>query len=111
MATELRYSRPRSSAPEREFAQIFDREIAPHIRSLETQRVEGRAGFITTAIACAAGVSMLLYVLWPLNPGWAAVAALVAAVMGLHLLGSQHRRFATASATWSCRRSAGRSAI
>jgi hypothetical protein len=93
MATALSSSHARPDAPDREFARIFEREIAPHVKAMDGERIEGRARLITTAIAFAAGVPMLLYVLWPLDRGWAAVAAFVAAVIGLKVLDGQQRHF------------------
>jgi hypothetical protein len=55
-------------------AEFFQREIAPRIGSFEAERVEARARFITTAIAFAAAIPTLLYVIWPLDPGWAVLA-------------------------------------
>jgi len=93
MATALHASDPGSSAPDRGLEKLFRREIAPHVKALEAARIEGRAGFITTAIAFAAGSAFLLYVMWPLDPGWAALAAVVALAVGVKVLGSQARRF------------------
>ena len=91
MATALRSSR--SVAPDWDLEKLFRREIAPHVKALEAARVEGRARFLTTAIAFAAGSALLLYVMWPLDPGWAALAAVVALAVGVKVLGSQARRF------------------
>jgi hypothetical protein len=93
MATALCSSPTGSSAPDRELAWIFEREIAPHIRGLETERAEGRARFITTAIAFAAAIPVLLYVIWPLDPGWALLAAAVPLAVGVTVLRSQQRKF------------------
>jgi hypothetical protein len=91
MATALHASR--SSAPDWDLEKLFRREIAPHVEALEAERVERRARFITTAIAFAAGSMLLLYVLWPLERGWAAIAAVIALAVGLHVLGRQQRQF------------------
>jgi hypothetical protein len=91
MATALHSSR--SVAPDRDLEKLFRREIAPHLGPLEAERVERRARFVTTAIAIAAGGMLLLYVLWPLDPGWAAIAALITLAVGLQVLGRQQRQF------------------
>jgi hypothetical protein len=76
-----------------QFARLFRREIAPHVPSLEAERVQGRARFITTAIAFACGIPMVLYVLWPLEPVYAGVAGILMLALGLHMLGAEQRRF------------------
>jgi hypothetical protein len=91
MATAIRS--PRTGPRDRQFARVFQREIAPHIASLEAERAQGRTSFITTAIAFAAGIPMLLYVLWPFDRGWAVLGAVVALMIGVHVLGSRQRRF------------------
>jgi hypothetical protein len=93
MATALRSSPTGSNTPDRQLARLFEREIAPHIRSLAAERAEGRARFITTASAFAIGIAALLYALWPVDPGWAALAAAVPLAIGVNVLGSQQRKF------------------
>jgi hypothetical protein len=91
MATALRSSR--TGPRHRELARVFQREIAPHIPSLEAERAQGRTSFITTAIAFAVGIPIVLGVLWPLDPGWAVLGTVAALVVGAHVLGGQQRRF------------------
>jgi hypothetical protein len=93
MAIALSSSNDRSGAPDREFARLFEREIAPHVKAMDGERIEGRARFITAAIGFAAAVPMLLYVLWPLDPAWAALGAFGTAVIGLKVLDREQRRF------------------
>jgi hypothetical protein len=93
MATALRSSPTGSSVPDRQLARLFEREIAPHIRSLAAERAEGRARFITTASAFAIGIAALLYALWPVDPGWALLAAAVPLAIGVNVLSSQQRKF------------------
>lgn len=91
MATAFR-STP-AGARNVQLARLFRREIAPHVPSLEAERVQGRARFITTAIAFACGAPMVLYVLWPLEPVWAGFAAVAMLLLGLHMLGREQRHF------------------
>ena len=91
MATALRS--PRAGPRDRQLARLFQREIAPHIPSLEAERAQGRARFIIMAIVFAVGIPILLGLLWPLRPGWAVLAAVIALALGVHVLGSQQRRF------------------
>jgi hypothetical protein len=93
MATACRHSHSDARAPERRLAEFFQREIAPRIGSFEAERVEARARFITTAIAFAAAIPTLLYVIWPLDPGWAVLATAVPLAIGVTVLGSQQRKF------------------
>jgi hypothetical protein len=93
MATAFRHSHSDARAPERRLAEFFQREIAPRIGSFEAERVEARARFITTAIAFAAAIPILLYVLWPLDPGWAVLATAVPLAIGVTVLSSQQRKF------------------
>lgn len=80
-------------ARDRQLERLFRREIAPHVPSLQAERIQGRARFITTAIAFACGIPMVLYALWPLGPAIAGFAGIVTLALGLHLLGGEQRRF------------------
>jgi hypothetical protein len=91
MATALRSAR--SGPRDRQFARLFQREIAPHVASLEAERAQGRAHFIATAIAFGVGLPITLGLLWSFNPGWAVLGAVIALALGLHVLGGQQRRF------------------
>jgi hypothetical protein len=91
MATALDTSR--AGSRDRQFARLFRREIAPHLPALEAERAQGRSRFITTATAFVAGALILLGVLWPLDRIWAVLGTVVALAIGLHVLGSQQRRF------------------
>jgi hypothetical protein len=93
MATALRSSRAGAGTRDSQLARLFQREVAPHLPSLEAERAQGRARFIATAIGFAVGIPILLGVLWPLEPGWAVLATVIALVIGLHMLGNQQRRF------------------
>ena len=93
MASALRTSRARLGGRDLQLARLFQREIAPHLPGLEAERARGHSRFVTTAAAFAAGIAILLGVLWPLDRLWAVVGAVVALVIGLHVLGSQQRRF------------------
>jgi hypothetical protein len=91
MATALRSTR--AGPRDRRRARLFQREIAPHLPALEAERAQGRSRFITTATAFAVGIPILLGVLWPLDRLWAVLGAVAALAVGLHVLGSQQRRF------------------
>ena len=91
MATALRS--PPAGPRDRQLARLFQREIAPQLPALEAERAQRRARFITTAIIFAAGIPILPGVLWPLEPGWAVLATVIALALGVHALGSQQRRF------------------
>jgi hypothetical protein len=91
MATALNAARP--GARDRDLEILFRREIAPHLGPLEAERVARRARFITTALAFAAGGLLLPYVLWPLDPGWAVLTAVIALALGIYVLGRQQRQF------------------
>jgi hypothetical protein len=93
MATALRSSQPGTRMPDRELARVFHREIAPHIEALEAERKKGGARFMTTATAFACAIMIMLGVLWPIDPRWAAVATVFALVIGIGVLGSQQRKF------------------
>jgi hypothetical protein len=72
---------------------LFQREIAPQVPTLEAERAQGRAWLIITALAFALAIPILLALLWPVDPGWAGVGAVLMTVFGLHLLGAEQRRF------------------
>ena len=91
MATALRS--PRAGPRDRQLARLFQREIAPHLPALEAERSKVRARFITTATVFAAGIPILLGVLWPMQPGWAVLATVLTLALGVHVLGGQQRRF------------------
>jgi Protein of unknown function (DUF3137) len=93
MATTLSPSRLGSGTRDPQLARLFQREIAPHLPALEAERAQGRSRFITTAVGVGAGAVVLLMVLWPLDPVWAIVAAVIPLVICLHMLGNQQRRF------------------
>jgi hypothetical protein len=93
MATALRSSQPGTRMPDRELTRVFHREIAPHIEALEAERKKGGARFMTTAVAFACAIMIMLGVLWPIDPGWAAVATVFALALGIGVLGSQQRKF------------------
>jgi hypothetical protein len=101
MATALRSSQPGTRMPDRELTRVFHREIAPHIEALEAERKQGGARFMTTAVAFACAIMIMLGVLWPIDPGWAAVATVFALAIGIGVLGSQQRKFRhRVRATW-----------
>lgn len=91
MATALRSTPAGPRDPQ--LARLFRREIAPHLPSLEAERAQGRARFITTAIAFAVGVPIALALLWSFDPGWAVLGGVLALALGVHVLGGQQRRF------------------
>ena len=93
MATALYSSRPGPRRRDPQLQRLFRRQIAPHVAALEAERIQGRVRFIITAVAFACGIPIALAVLWPLNPGWAVVAAVITFALGGHALGSQQRRF------------------
>jgi hypothetical protein len=93
MATALCTSRAPLGRRDPQLARLFQREIAPHLPGLEAERARGRARFVATAIVFAAGIPILLGVLWPLHPGWAVLGAVLALALGLHTLGGEQRRF------------------
>ena len=92
MASALRSSRG-SSAPDWQLDRIFRREVAPHIKTLEAERMQGRTRFITTAVGIVCVLMVLIGALWPLDHAWAVVALVVVFAIGINLLGSQQRRF------------------
>lgn len=87
------YGSTSAGSPDARFGRLFHREIAPHLPALEAERVQGRARFITTAIAFACGIPMVVWVLWPLKPVFAGFAGVVTLAGGLHMLGREQRRF------------------
>jgi Protein of unknown function (DUF3137) len=93
MATALSPSRPGPGTRDPQLARLFGREIAPHLPALEAERAQGRSRFITMAVGFGAGAMVLLMVLWPLDRVWAIVGTAIALVIGMHMLGSQQRRF------------------
>ena len=93
MATMLRSSQPGAGMPDRELTRVYHREIAPHIKALEAERKQGGTRFMTTAVAFACAIMIMLGVLWPIDPRWAAVATVFALAIGIGVLGSQQRKF------------------
>ena len=91
MATVLRSTR--AGPHDRQLARLFQHQIAPQLPALEAERAQGRTRFVATAIVFAAGIPILWAVLWPLEPGWAVLALVLALALGMHVLGSQQRRF------------------
>ena len=91
MATVLRSTPARSRDPK--LVRLFEREIAPQVPALEAERAQGRAWFIITALAFALAIPILLGLLWPVDPGWATLAAVLMLVFGLHMLAAEQRRF------------------
>jgi hypothetical protein len=91
MATALRPTPARSRDPK--LARLFQREIAPQVPALETERAQGRTWFIITAVAFAFAIPILIGLLWPIDRGWAGVAGVLMTVFGLHMLGAEQRRF------------------
>ena len=91
MATTLRPT-PTSSRDPR-LKRLFQREIAPQVPALETERAQVRAWFIITALAFALAIPILLALLWPIDSGWAILVAVLMTVLGLHMLGGEQRRF------------------
>lgn len=93
MASALRTPRARLGIRDPQLARLFEREIAPHLPRLEAERAQERSRFVMTAGGIGLGVTVLLILLWPLDNLWAALGAVVALVIGWHVLGSQQRRF------------------
>jgi Protein of unknown function (DUF3137) len=92
MATVLR-SPPGPRAPERRLAQIFRREVAPHVAALDAERARRRGRFLATAGGSALALPVLVAALWPLGPDWALAAGVVGLVLALNLLARQQRSF------------------
>jgi hypothetical protein len=91
MATVLRPTPAGSRDPR--LKRLFQREIAPQVPALEAERAQGRTWFIITALAFALAIPILVALLWPVDPGWAILAAVLMLVFGLHMLGAEQRRF------------------
>jgi hypothetical protein len=91
MATVLRP--PPAGSRDPRLKRLFQREIAPQVPALETERAQGRTWFIITALAFALAIPILVALLWPVDPGWATLAAVLMLVFGLHMLGAEQRRF------------------
>jgi Protein of unknown function (DUF3137) len=91
MATALRPTPAGSRDPR--LKRLFQREIAPQVPALEAERAQGRAWFIITALAFALAIPILVVLLWPVEPGWAVLAAVLMLGFGLHMLGAEQRRF------------------
>jgi Protein of unknown function (DUF3137) len=72
---------------------LFQREIRPHVPALEVERAQGRVWFIITALASAIAIPILTALLWPVDRGWAIVAAVLMLAFGLHMLAAEQRRF------------------
>jgi Protein of unknown function (DUF3137) len=93
MAIALRPSQAGSSAPDARLAELFRREIAPHLEALEAERARARARFIATAIVFALGIAALVALTSPVESGWSMLASVIALALGANALGSQHRKF------------------
>jgi hypothetical protein len=89
MATAL--SSPR--APGRRLAQIFRREVAPHIAALDAERARRRDQFLATALGAAIVLPALVGALWPLGHEWALPAGVIGAALAINLLARQQRGF------------------
>jgi hypothetical protein len=93
MATAFRSSSTGSSAPDWRLDRVFRREVAPHLKMLEAERVQGRSRFITTAVGIVCVLMVLVGALWPLDHAWAAIAVVVVLALGVNRLASQQLRF------------------
>ena len=93
MATALRSSRAGARTPERRLGQIYRREIAPQIATLDAERARRRGKFIATATGSALGLPVLVAALWPLGPEWALLVGVVGLAIAVNVLAQQQRSF------------------
>jgi hypothetical protein len=93
MATALGSPLAGSSAPEKRLAQLFRREVAPHLAALDAEHAKRRTQFLVTLVGGALGVTVLTALLWPLDPGWAVAASVIGLAIAAKVLGQQQRSF------------------
>jgi hypothetical protein len=93
MATVLRSPPAGPGPPERRLAQIFRREVAPHIAALDAERARRRGRFLATAGGAALALPFLVAALWPFERDWALLAGVLGLVVALNLLARQQRSF------------------
>jgi hypothetical protein len=93
MATALSSTRAGARTPERRLAQIFRREVAPHIAALDAERARRRGKFLATAIGAAVALPALVLALWPLGHEWALLVGVVGVAIAVNVLAQQQRSF------------------
>ena len=93
MATALSSLCAGSRAPERRLAQIFRREVAPHITALAAERTRRRSQFFATALGAALALPALVGALWPLGHEWALSVGVIGAAIAINVLAQQQRGF------------------
>ena len=76
----------RSNQPQKRLSLLFQRQVAPELEELEALRQQQRQRFLLAAIATAAAVVGVPYLLWPIAFSWAVGSAIVLAAIGAVLL-------------------------
>ena len=93
MATAFSSPPAGARAPERRLAQIFRREVAPHVAALDAERARRRDQFLATAIGFALTLPALVGALWPLGRDWALLVGVVGVAIAANVLAQQQRSF------------------
>jgi Protein of unknown function (DUF3137) len=95
MASAASRLRADSRSPSRQFADLFRREVAPHVERLETERRRQRHSCLAVILATGGVAIGSLIVLWPVNREIAFVLALAVGVLGFALQGYLRNQFSS----------------
>ncbi|MGH6944724.1 MAG: DUF3137 domain-containing protein [Geminicoccaceae bacterium] len=93
MAAVLTSSVARISKAQERFSSLIRRRVAPRLAELEAFRERQRQRFLAILLADAAGIVVVLPLLWRLDLGYAVLAAFGLGALGLFLLQHTQRVF------------------
>jgi hypothetical protein len=110
MASAASRIRADTRGPGRRFSDLFRNEVAPHVERLEAERRRQRHSCLAVIFATGGVAIGSLIVLWPVNREIAFVLAFALGVWASRCKATYAISSAASCASWSCRRSAGRSA-
>ncbi|MGH6912460.1 MAG: DUF3137 domain-containing protein, partial [Geminicoccales bacterium] len=82
-------------SPSRQFADLFRREIAPHVERLEAERRRQRHSCLAVILATGGVALGTLVVLWPVNRATGFVLALALGALGYALQGYLRNQFSS----------------
>jgi hypothetical protein len=95
MASAAFRLRADSRSPSRRFADLFRREVAPHVERLEAERERQRHSCLAVILATGGVAIGALVVIWPVNPTIGLVVALALGALGFGLQGYLRNQFSS----------------
>jgi hypothetical protein len=95
MASAASRLRADSRSPSRRFADLFRREVAPHVERLEAERQRQRHSCLAVILATGGVAVGALVVIWPVNPTIGLVVALALGALGFVLQGYLRNQFSS----------------